>query len=217
MRIAASVRGFVVALGVVGVAAGANAVPIFLNFDGVASGSTANSAAAGSGLRFDLGAFLPELDAFGDPIPGSDAYRVDPTAVDDVRVSNPNARGYGNAPSPVNALDALDQGVLITFDTPVDISAFAVALDLSAFGFPGNFDIVFQDQDGGVLQLLPTAQSVPGFVAALSGPLLDVASIYLPSGAYYDNLSLTVPEPALGLVLGLGLAMVSGASRRRAR
>ena len=214
MRIAARVRGFVVALGVVGIAAGANAVPILLDFDGVASGSTANSAAVGSGLRFDLGAFLPELDAFGDPIPGSDAYRPDPSPIDDVRVNDPSSRGYGNAPSPVNALDALDQGVLITFDTPVDLAAFSVTLDLSTFGFPGGFDIVFQGEDGGVLQLLPTAQSVPGFVAALSGPLLDVASIYLPSGAYYDDLSLSVPEPALGLVLGL--ALLPWASRRRA-
>src|SRR5262245_50292382 len=143
MRIAASVRSSLAAFFALGIAAGAQAIT--LDFDGVASGSTANSAAAGAGLRFDLGAFLPKLDAFGDPIPGSDAYRVDPTAVDDVRVVNPNTRGYGNAPTPVNALDAIDQGVLITFDAPVDLTAFSVTLDLSSFGFPGNFDIVFQD------------------------------------------------------------------------
>src|SRR5262249_44630336 len=147
---------------------------------------------------------------------GSEAYRPDPTPFDDVRVNDPNLRLYGNAPSPLNALDAIDQGVLITFGTPVDLASFAITLDLSSLGFPGSFDIVFQDATGAALQQLPTFQAIPGFIASLAGPLSDVASIYLPSGAYYDDLRFeVVPEPGSGALLALGLAALC-ARRRRA-
>ena len=100
---------------------------------------------------------------------------------------------------------------------PVALSSFAVTLDQSTFGFPGVFDIVFQNDVGAALRLLPTSQSIPGFTASLSGALTQVASIYLPSGAYYDNLSFeVVPEPGSVVLLGLGLAGL-GATRRGAR
>ena len=211
------VRNVIAGATLVLAASAAQATPIVLNFDGVPSGSAANGVASGLGLHFDLASLLPLLDAFGDPIPGSEAYRPDPEPFDVVRVSDPNARFYGNAPSPVNALDAIDQGVLITFDAPVALSSFAVTLDQSTFGFPGVFDIVFQNDVGAALRLLPTSQSIPGFTASLSGALTQVASIYLPSGAYYDNLSFeVVPEPGSVVLLGLGLAGL-GATRRGAR
>ena len=215
MCTAAWLRRFVVALSALGIGAAAQATTVLVDFDSIASGATANSAVTGLGFRFDLASYLPALDGFGDPIPGSEAYRPDPSPVDDARVNDPSTRGYGTAPSPLNALDALDQGVLITFDTPTDLASFAATLDVSVLGFPGTFDIVFQDTAGGVLHLLPTAQSVPGFLAALSGPLLDVASIYLPSGAYYDNLTIaSVPEPGLAWLLGISAAGLLSWRRR---
>jgi hypothetical protein len=206
----------VVTLG--GTALRAQAASILVNFDSLASGAAANEAVAGLGFAFELGVYRPELDSLGDPIPGSEAYRPDPEPFDLVRVDDPSTppgyAGYGNAPSGPNALDAIDQGVLISFASPVDLTSFSIALDLSTLGFPGTLDIVFQDASGGVLGVLPTEQSVAGFVAARTAPLQGVGSIYLPSGAFYDDLQLTTPEPAMLLLLGAGLAALAGLRAR---
>ena len=195
----------------VSLAGGARAASISLDFDSVAGGSLANDAAAGTGLAFDFAAFLPELDAYGDPIPGSDAYRPDPAPVDAVRVGDPSPFGYGTAPSGPNALNALDQGVLITFDGPKNLTQFSITLDKSGFGFPGTFDVVIQDESGAVLQSIVTQQSVPGFIASFSGNLTGVRSIYLPGGAFYDDLHVETPEPGALLILAVALGLLSSA------
>jgi len=194
----------------------AQADAVVLTFDSVASGTAANDLVAGQGLRFDLAIYAPDVDEFGDEIPGTEQYRPDPEAVDAVRVGDPQFYGYGAAPSPVNALDALWQGVLITFDTPQDLTAFSVTLDDSTFGYLGTFDIVFQDASGTALFSLPTQQSVPLYVASLAGGLSGVSSIFLPSGAFYDDLEIApVPEPGTLILLAAGIASLAVTTRRR--
>ena len=47
-----------------------------LNFDGIASGSTANtdSLALANGISFDFAQLVPDKNAFGDAIPNSDKW-----------------------------------------------------------------------------------------------------------------------------------------------
>lgn len=196
----------------------AAAATVSLNFDNVATGSTANSAAAGSSSfsgRFDYGAYLPLQDQDGIDIPGSERYVKDPNPADEVRVQDPRSRLYGSAPSGVNALDALDQLVLISFDQPVTLSNFSVTLDNSTFGNLGNSPIIFQGDSGLVLFQLATNQASPGFVASSTAVIQGVTAIMLPGGAFYDNLKFDVapvPLPAAFplLLSGLGLLRLRG-------
>ena len=76
-----------------------------LNFDGVASGSATNTdaVALANGISFDFAQLLPDKDAFGDTIPNSDKWQIDPDAPP-VLATNPLGRQYGAAPSGVNGL-----------------------------------------------------------------------------------------------------------------
>lgn len=192
-----------------------------MTFDGVPSGTPANFIAP-PGITFAPAAFLPDLDGFGDPIPGSDRWRPDSTAPD-VTVENPDDYGRGAAPSPANALNALWQPVLVLFASTTDLLSFGTILDLDTFGLNGfepafsDVAVLFLDTAGNILASEPVNQTQPGFALA-RGPLNDLGGIVLPAGAFYDNLSLTaVPEVgAWPVVAGTGLAAFA-LWRRRAK
>ena len=102
----------------------ASATVIDINFDHVASGSEANSAVAGTGISFAYAVpFL--VDEYSNPIPGTNFWQPDPTA-SAVTVSDPTLRDYGPAPSVPNALDAIDQPVLMHFSQAVKLNSFAM-------------------------------------------------------------------------------------------
>jgi len=193
----------------------ANAQSYLLNFDAGLSGSLAN-AQAPSGLSFEYGALLPNLDEFGDPIPGTDRWQIDITAPA-VTVVDPNFYGRGNAPSIANALDCVFSPTLMLFSTPQDLSSFSITLDNDTFGMPG-LSIEFYASGLTTDTLLGTLlidQLTPGFLANYSA-LYGVDKIVLPAGALYDNVGFTVvPEPATGALFGLGiLGMILRRCRR---
>jgi len=186
-----------------------------INFDGVPSGTAVNSFAP-AGVQFFGAVLLPDVDSFGDPIPGSDKWRIDVSAPD-VLAENPSNYGYGTAPSPDNALNSLWSPTLLKFAQPTPLGSFSVTLDNSTYGQLQRVDLLFLDKDGNVLRSLTLDQTVPGLTVS-TGPLLsDVADIVLPVGAFYDNLSYTpVPESNGLLLVGSGL-LVGGLALRRYR
>lgn len=190
-------------------------------FDDVATGTPANSVPQPVfNLNFVFAALLPDVDEFGDTIPGSERWRVDTTAPA-VVVDNPALYGRGAAPSPLNALEALFQPVLVQFNSPFDFdpNGFEVVLDNDSLGadgtLPGNEDIavLFLDAAGNVLLNIPVDQTTPGFTVTTGG-ISGVSSVLLPGGAFYDNLRISgIPEPATLMLLGAG--MIALAARRR--
>jgi hypothetical protein len=195
----------------------ASATIIDINFDNVASGAEANTAAAGTGISFNYAVFQPKVDAYGDAIPGSDYWQPDPTA-SAVTVSDPTLRNYGPAPSAPNALDAIDQPVLMHFSQAVKLNSFAFTLDNSTYGNPGNSPILFLDANHNTIGQMDSFQSVSGYFGLTTIPLSGVQDVLLASGAYYDNFRLNiaaVPEPEEYLMLLIGACMVGLQVRRK--
>ncbi|OYW73550.1 MAG: hypothetical protein B7Z37_21090 [Verrucomicrobia bacterium 12-59-8] len=162
-------------------------------------------------------AYIETVDDNGDPLP-LPSFRPDLTAPA-IAVGDPSARSYGAAISG-NALDAVDQAVLFSFTTPQDISSFAVTLDNSTLGTPFGTNVEFYNSLDALLYSIPVDQTVSGFSVNQALSLTGVSKVVLPSGAFYDNASLTVaasavPEPSRVMLLGL-FAGVAVFRRRRA-
>jgi hypothetical protein len=157
-------------------------------------------------------AYLETVDGLGDPL-ANPSWTIDITAPA-VSASNPSLVGWGASTS--DALDVVDQPVMFTFDTPVDIAGFSAVLDNSTLGNLGVEQIQFFDSSDVLLGSINVNQSTPGFTASSSATLTGVKKIVLPTAAFYDNVNITpVPEPSLtvlGGVAALGLAL----RRRRA-
>jgi hypothetical protein len=181
---------------------------VSLNFDG--AGSTA-SAFTPAGLTIGYGQFVPDLDGFGDPIPGSDHWELD-LGAGAVPVINPFTVGWGVAPSPSQALDVRGGPVLMVFDTPFDMGHFSATLDNSTLGDLFGTEVNFYDEFDVLLASIGVNQSTPGFIISADNVGL-VKTILLPSTAFYDNIT-AVPEPGTALV-GAALGLVAVFRRRR--
>lgn len=212
------------ALALTGGAATAQTVTHEFTFDGVPIMTPASSLAQpdGLGLGFFGAVFAPDENEFGEPIPGTERWRIDADAPA-VVVDDPSRFGRGQAPSPTNALEALFQPVLLTFEVPFNLGAggFSTVLDNDPFGdngfLPGfeGIAVHFFDADFGLIERLPVDQTEPGF-EVLAGGYANVGSILLPAGAFYDNLRISgTPVPGAGAGALLGLAGAVAARRRK--
>jgi hypothetical protein len=135
-----------------------------------------------------------------------------------VTVSDPALRGYGTAPSLPNALDAIDQPVLMHFDPSFNLRSFAFTLDNGTYGNLGNSLIYFLDANHQVIAQLDSFQSIPGYSASIAFPLNsmpNVQDVVLASGAYYDNITMTLPEPGTLPLLASSLALLIVMTRRK--
>jgi hypothetical protein len=200
-------------------AAASFAIPasaVLINFDGVPSGSPATSAVPpGSGITFVEAELTPDLDVFGDPIPGTDKWKPMETGALPILASNPALVNYGSAPSPLNALDARNQQVLMLFSNPQDLASFSIKLDNSTFGTLGPVDLLFLNSAAQPIGSITLQQSIAGGSYSF-GPLAGVASIYLPAGAFYDDISaVPVPEPAAWISLLVGISGLGVLTARR--
>ncbi len=193
-------------------------------FEGFAPNSNITSIATGSTLNLAVApaSFGPLLDGFGDPIPGTDAWRADAT-LPFLTAESPLAYGRGAAPSGLLAMNSIFQPTLFVFDQPVNLDAFAITLDNDTFGdnglLPGNgaISIQFLDASGAIIASVPLNQTQPGFVGS-SGPVAGVYSIYIPGGAFYDDVRVSgtvIPAPSAAALLGVGGLLA--ARRRRTR
>ena len=195
-------------------------------FEGFAPNAIITSVATGStlGLSVAPASFGPLLDVFGDPIPGTDAWRADST-LPGLTVESPLAYGRGAAPSGLLALNAIFQPTLLVFSEPVNLTSFAVTLDNDTFGdnglLPGNqgIAILFLDVSGAVISSVPLNQTQPGFVGS-AGAVAGVYGVYIPAGAFYDDVRVqgtVIPSPAAAGALALGGLGGLGVLRRRRR
>ncbi len=181
---------------------------LLLSFD---SGSTTEGTGRPINTSFSVdSAYLETEDEFGDPLPVPVWTPIEPA-----KIGNPADAGYGDAISGAGALDANFDQILFTFDSPIYLREFSTILDDSAFGNLGDWPIQFFSASDRLLAEIFIDQTQPRFVAQLtSGPIGGVKKILLPSGAYYDEVKLNVPEGGPGIAL-LALMVVGGAVAAR--
>ncbi len=216
MNLQAIIRATLAVLVSVTLAGTASAGTFIINFDSDLCGADANCAVAGTGISFNYAVYLPLVDAYGDAIPGTEFWQNDTTA-SAVTVSDPTLRVYGTAPSAPNALDAIDQPVLMHFGPYFNLRSFAFTLDNSTLGKLDDSWIYFLDANHQVIGQLDSLQSTPGYYGSMAFPLSmpNVQDVVLASGAFYDNLTLTVPEPGTLPLMASSLGLLVYMTRRK--
>jgi hypothetical protein len=182
---------------------------LLLSFD---NGSTTAGTGRPIGTSFTLdNAYLETTDEFGDPLPVAVWTPIEPATI-----GNPADAGYGEPVSGSGALNAEFDQILFTFESPVFLRTFSTILDDSTFGNLGESRIQFFGSSDQWLGEIVIDQTQPMLLAELSGaPLSGVKKILLPSGAYYDEVTLNVPESGPGVVFLAGMALAGALRVRR--
>lgn len=197
----------------------ANASTVILDFNGVSSGSFANSDqnAQTAGISFDYAVFLPLLDSYNTPILGSDHWTVDDTAPPVTVVNGANLSGdYADS----TGLDAREQPVLMHFGGISNVASFSLnASTYDGQSFDGYYNpaLEFLDVNGNSIGSAAFTQVAGIFSASLSIPLQGVRDVLLAGGAIYDNVSFgvtAVPVPGALWLFGSALAGIAGLRRR---
>jgi hypothetical protein len=109
--------------------------------------------------------------------------------------------------------------VLLTFDATYNVNTFSFTLGNDPFGVV--WDVVFVDAMGRTLAQFAIDQSRAGLQFSASNGA-GVAGIMLPSGAFYDDISVSlaataaVPEPSTWGVIGAAAcgALIWGRRRK---
>ncbi len=196
----------------------ASAAAYTIDFNGVASGSNANSDATAitNGVTFASGVYADVVDGNFNVIgqhwiPYSLATDgVDPA----IFARSPSSISWGTGS---NALDARFDQVLVQFANPSQLTGFSFNLDNSSFGNLQASNILFLDADGktiftsnGFFQ-----NTTSNFSVSFASPL-TVSAVLLPSGKLYDDVSVAaVPEPETYAMMLGGLGLLGFMARRR--
>ena len=193
-----------------------------INFDNISSGADANTAVP-SGLELEFHYGFYDFKTLGDgSTSDTKVWQVDDSGTN-YSPSRPVADNpstvygglYGAAPSLSNALNAIEGPILLTLTNPVDLQSFSVTLDNASAGNLGDSPILFFDLSDNQIASVSSFQSSAGYVSSTSNLVSGVSYILLPTGAFYDNLSLlAVPEPAYGPVALVLVGLLAFSSLR---
>jgi len=196
-----------------------------IGFDGLSAGARANddAVAQSHGVSFASAFLTADLDADGNEILDADGKLVPGfthfAAYDDsdIRVGRPADAGYGTFTS--LAIDARFDQVLVRFDHPTQLARFSFSADGSDFGNLQAQQLLFLDAAGKTVQTSTPPFYQPGLLSFGYGlaPSVQVSSVLLTAGKFYDNVTITaVPEAQTWLMMMVGLAAVGCLARCRA-
>ena len=196
------------------------------NYDGVASGTSANNSIVNpySDVSILSGFVTADLDANGfeildmnnQTIPGFTHWETYQDS--DIRVRDPQFYSGGVAPSGANALDAKFDQVFIKFATAQNLTSFSMQLDNSTFGNLGVSNLFFLNAAGKTISTVGFDQSQSGSIIT-SGAVSNISGIILTSGKLYDNINIAtaaaVPEADSYAMFVAGLGLMGAVARRR--
>ncbi len=180
------------------------------SFDSNATVNNYTGPSLGSSVQIGFGVMEDILDEFGSQT-GQSRWVFDSAPLDPI-TADPASEGYGPSGS---SLNAFNQTVLISFGTAFNLTNFSIFMDASSFGSTSYVE--FYDVNDQLITTLDAFGLIPNYEVTGSN-ISGVSKIVLPSGAFFDNMTLagsSVPEP--GSVTLAGLAALALVSRRRRR